>query len=233
MGIRPLGLMALVLTMTACTDNQPDYPVAGKQPVELQRHGHVRVDDYFWLNERDNPDVIAYLEAENAYTDKQMAGYAGLRERLVKEMAARIKADESTAPYRDGDYYYYERYEAGKDYPIYCRKKGTLDAHEEILLDVNAIAGDNDYFSVRGVEVSPDHKILGYGVDTKGRRFYDLRFIDIETGEHLDDAIDDVTPYFAWGNDSKTIVYVRQDPDTLRWYQVHAHVLGSEGDELI
>ena len=228
-----LGLLASMILMVGCTESKPDYPVAAKQPVELELHGHVRTDDYFWLNERDDPDVIAYLEAENAYTDRVLEPTVGLRQRLIDEMAARIKEDETSAPYRDGDYYYYHRYEAGKDYPIYCRRKGSLVAEEEILLDVNAIAGDEDYFSVRGVEVSPDHKILGYGVDTRGRRFYDLRFIDLETGKHLDDTIDDVTPYYVWANDSKTIVYVRQDPETLRWHQVYAYTLGGEGDDLI
>ena len=219
--------------MTACTDNTPDHPVAEKRPVELERHGHLRTDDYFWLNERDNPEVIAYLEAENAHTDRVLEPTVGLRQRLIDEMAARITEDETSAPYRDGDYYYYYRHEAGKDYPIYCRRKGSLEADEEILLDVNAIAGDAEYFSVRGVKVSPDHRILGYGIDTRGRRFYDLKFIDLETGEHLEDTIDDVTPFYVWANDSKTVVYIRQDPETLRWHQVYSHELGDAEDALI
>ena len=226
------GVLLLVMA-TACSDNATDVPVAAKRPVELEQHGHIRVDDYFWLNQRDDPDVLAYLEAENAYTDAQLAASAGLRARLIGEMRSRIKEDESTAPYPHGEYYYYRRYEPGKEYPIYCRKKGALDADEEVLLDVNAIAGDEDYFAVRGVAVSPDHRVLGYGVDTLGRRFYDLRFIDLATGEHLEDRIDDVTPYFVWGNDGKTLVYVRQDPDTLRWHQVFTHRLGADTDTLI
>ena len=117
-----LCLLVAIPLMTACTDNTPDYPVAEKRPVELERHGHVRTDDYFWLNERDNPEVIAYLEAENAYTDRVLEPTVGLRQRLIDEMAARITEDETSAPYRDGEYYYYYRYEAGKDYPIYCRR---------------------------------------------------------------------------------------------------------------
>ena len=227
-----IPVLAILMT-SACTDNQPDYPVADKRPVELERHGHVRVDDYFWLNERENPAVIEYLEAENAYTDSALSASAGLRERLIDEMASRIKEDESTAPYRHGEYFYYRRYETGKEYPIYCRTKGSHDADEEILLDVNVLAGDEKYFAVRGVKVSPDHKVLSYGVDTRGRRLYDLRFIDLTTGEHLADAIDDVTQNYVWANDSKTVVYVRQEPATLRWYQVKAHRLGSESDELL
>ena len=226
-------LVAALTLMNGCTSDKPDYPVAAKRPVMLEQHGHERSDDYFWLNERDDPDVIAYLEAENAYTDRMLEPTVALRQRLVDEMAARIKEDESSAPYRDGEYYYYRRYEAGKDYPIYARRKGSLESEEEILLDVNAIAGDEEYFSVRGVNVSPDHKILGYGVDTQGRRFYDLKFIDLETGEHLDDTIDDVTPNYVWANDSKTIVYVRQDPETLRWNEVYTRQLGDEASTLI
>ncbi len=226
-------LVASLTLMIGCTSDKPDYPAAAKRPVQLELHGNVRSDDYFWLNERDDPEVIAYLDEENAYADRVLEPTAGLRQRLIDEMAARIKEDETSAPYRDGDYYYYHRYEAGKDYPIYCRRKGSLDANEEILLDVNAIAGDEDYFSVRGVKVSPDHRILGYGVDTRGRRFYDLKFIDLETGKYLDDIIDDVTPYYVWANDSKTIVYTRQDPETLRWHQVYTHELGDDSDTLI
>ena len=225
--------MILMALISACTPDQADYPTAEKRPVELERHGHVRIDDYFWLNQRDDPEVLQYLEAENAYADSKLAASAGLRSRLIDEMKARIKEDEVSAPYRYGDYYYYRRYEPGKEYAIHARRKGSLDADEEILLDINEIAGDEAYFAVAGVQVSPDHKILSYGVDTRGRRFYDLRFIDLETGEHLSDTIDDVTPYPVWANDGKTIVYVRQDPDTLRWYQVYTHELGGTADELI
>ncbi len=233
MRIATVCLLATIPLMNACTSDKPDYPAAAKRPVMLEQHGHERSDDYFWLNEREDPEVIAYLEAENAYTDRMLEPTVGLRTRLVEEMAARIREDETSAPYRDGEYYYYYRYEAGKDYPIYCRRKASMDADEEILLDVNAIAGDEEYFAVRGVGVSPDHKILGYGVDTQGRRFYDLRFIDLETGEHLDDTIDNVTPNYVWANDSKTIVYIRQDAETLRWDQAYTRQLGDDEDVLI
>jgi len=219
--------------VSACSDDAPDFPMAEKRPVELERHGDVRVDNYFWLNQRDDPEVLQYLEAENAYADAQLASSAGLRTRLIDEMKARIKADESSAPFRYGDYYYYRRYEPGKEYAIYARRQGSLDADEEILLDINEIAGDEAYFSVSGVQVSPDHKTLSYGIDTRGRRFYDLRFIDLESGQHLADSIDDVTPYYVWANDSKTIVYVRQDPETLRWYQVYTHEFSGDSDTLI
>ena len=132
-------------------------------------------------------EVTAYLEAENVYADSVLSESSGLQDRLIEEMKSRIKPDESTAPYRHGDYYYYWRYEAGRDYAIFARRLGELDAEEEVLLDINELAGDEAYFAVRGVKVSPDHKTLGYAFDTVGRRFYNLRFIDLETGEHLSD----------------------------------------------
>ena len=206
-------------------------PIAEKHPVQLENFGNVRVDEYFWLNERGNPKVIEYLEAENNYADAILAESSGLQQRLVKEMKGRIKEDDSSAPYRHGDYLYYERYETGKEYPIYCRRKNSVTATEEVLLDVNKIAGDATYFSVQGVRVSPDHKTLAYAFDTQGRRFYNLRFINIETGRHLEDAIDHVTPYFAWSSDGRSIVYVRQDPQTLRWFQAYRHDLGEKAAE--
>jgi oligopeptidase B len=227
------GVLFLMTTITACGNDGAAVPVAEKRPVELEQHGYVRVDDYFWLNQREDPDVLAYLEAENAYANARLAATSGLRERLVGEMASRIKEDDESAPYRRGDYYYYYRYEAGKEYPIHARKRGSLDADEEILLDINALAGDQAYFHVAGVRVSPDHRTLAYGVDTRGRRFYDLRFIDLDTGEHLEDEIAGVTSDFEWSSDGSSVVYVRQDPETLRWYQAFHHVLGANDDALL
>ena len=221
------ALAAAVLIISACSGDEKAAPLAEKRPVELEEFGNVRVDNYFWLRERENPEVIAYLEAENGYADSYLSESSGLQDRLIEEMKGRIKEDESTAPYRHGDYYYYWRYEPGKEYGIFARRSGSLDADEEILLDINELAGDEPYFAVRGVKVSPDHNTLGYAFDTVGRRFYNLRFIDLETGELLPDKIDKVTPDYEWSADSQSIVYIRQHPDTLRWYQAYAHPLGS------
>ena len=217
----------------ACSQDEIGPPSAQKKPQTLEIHGHARVDDYYWLRERDNPEVIDYLEAENAYTEAVMADTTGLRERLVKEMRARIKEEDSTAPYRHGDYYYYLRYEEDREYPLYARRKGSMEADEEILLDVNAIAGDEPYFAVSGFRASPDHSTAVFGVDTVGRRFYTLRFIDLETGEEIADRIEDVTPNFVWANDSRTIFYTRQHPETLRWQWVYRTELGSGEHELV
>lgn len=204
-----------------------------KKPVRLELHGDVRVDNYFWLKERDNPEVIAYLEAENAYTERMMAPMQGLQRVLKDEIRARIKEDDQSAPYRRGGYYYYRRYVAGKEYPIYARKRGTLDAEEEILLDVNALAGDAGYYSLRGFEVSPDGRIAAFGVDTRGRRFYELHFLDLDTGEALPDRIRDMTGSFEWANDSNTVLYGKQDPETLRSYRIMRHTLGDPTDTLV
>ena len=226
-------LMTLVLTTTllgACADEKSGPPTVEKKPVELEIHGDIRIDDYFWLNDRENPAVIEYLEAENAYTESVLTETSGLQKRLVEEMKSRIKQDDVSAPYKHGEYYYYYRLEEGQEYPIYCRRKGSMDADEEVLLDVNKEADGESYFSVRGFKISPDHKRAGYGVDTTGRRFYDLRFIDLESGRTLPDQIDDVTGNYEWADDGNTLFYVRQDPDTLRWDRVYRHELGSDDD---
>ena len=230
-------LLILVTTLTACSSeiasSPASAPAPAKRPVTLEIHDDSRVDDYFWLRERENPEVIAYLEAENAYTDEVLGPYKGLQGVLIDEMKARIQPDEESAPYKRGDYLYYVRYVEGSEYPIYARKRESLDAPEQVLLDVNALAGDADYFSVRGFSVSPDDRIAAYGVDAVGRRFYDLYFLDLETGRLLSDKIDDTTSNFEWANDSQTILYGKQHPETLRSYQVLRHKLGEPHDTLV
>ncbi len=210
-----------------------ELPCLKKKPTRLEQHGDIRVDNYFWLRERENPDVIAYLNAENAYTEKMMAPMKGLQGILFEEIKGRIKEDDQSAPVKRGDYYYYQRYVKGMEYPIYVRKKGSLDADEEILLDVNQLAGDADYFSVTGFEVSPDHRMAAYGVDTRGRRFYDLYFLDLDTSETLPETIQDTTGDFEWANDSQTILYTRQHPETLRSYRIFRHTIGEAEDALV
>ena len=224
---------ASLLILGACAEEGVAPPAVKKIPKELEIHGDVRVDDYYWLNERENPEVISYLETENEYTDTVMGDTAGLRTQLFEEMKGRIPQVDMSAPYKSGEYYYYTREEEGREYPIYCRKLGSMDAEEEILLDVNELAEGQEYFAVRGFKVSPDHKIAVYGVDTVGRRFYNLRFLDLESGEYLDDQIDDATSNFQWAADNKTLFYTKQDPDTLRWQWIYRQQLGSTDAELI
>lgn len=230
---KTFSILLMTLLITGCAGDKTDAPAPAKKPVRLERHGDVRTDDYYWLRERENPEVIAYLEAENAYTADKLKPTKGLQKILFDEIKGRSKQDDQSAPFKQDDYFYYTRYVTGSEYPIYARKKGSLEADEEIMLDVNELAGDADYFAVRGFDVSPDHRIAAYGLDTTGRRFYDLYFLDLETGKLLPDRVEQVTNNFAWANDSQTIVYIRQHPDTLRAYQAYRHTLGTSADTLI
>ncbi|MFQ6037638.1 MAG: hypothetical protein ACE5LV_03365 [Candidatus Aminicenantales bacterium] len=168
-------------------------PVAKKIPKELTIHGHTRIDNYYWLNERDNPEVLEYLKAENAYKEAMMAHTKDLQDKLNDEIIGRIKKTDISVPYRDNGYYYYVRYEEGGEYPIYCRKKGSLEAEEEILLNVNEMAKGYDFYSVTGLSVSPDNTMLSYGVDTVSRRKYTIHFKNLKTGEEFDAQIPNTT----------------------------------------
>lgn len=229
------GLLALGLA--ACSNLRPEPwpPVAEVIPKTLSEHGRTRVDNYFWLRERDNPKVMAYLTAENAYTDAMMKHTEAFQEQLFQEIKGRIKQDDRSVPYRYDEYFYYDRQEDGKDYKIYCRKSGSLEAPEQVLLDVNVLAAGHGYYQVSGIEPSPDHKMLAYAVDTVGRRSYTLYFKDLTTGEDLPDVIADVTENLVWAADNKTVFYADRDPETLRWNSVFRHELGSDpgNDELI
>ncbi len=209
------------------TEVDVDPPVAKVEPVELTTHGHVRIDPYYWLRERDNPDVLAYLEAENAYTDAVMAHTKDLEDALFEEMKGRIKQDDASVPYRQDGYYYYTRFEEGQEYPVYCRKQGSLEADEQVMLDVNTLAEGHDFFNVRGLEVSADGNLLAFAADTVGRRIYTLRFKNLATGQVLPVEIPVVTGNVAWANDNRTVFYTRQDPVTLRWHRIYRHRLGT------
>ncbi|MDW8353596.1 MAG: S9 family peptidase [Bryobacterales bacterium] len=219
-------LMLLAATLAPPSDPKP--PVAKVVPHRLEKHGHVRVDPYYWLRERDNPEVIKYLEAENEYTAAVMAQTQELQETLFREFKTRIKQTDMSVPFLRDGYYYYTRTEEGRNYPIYCRKKGSLDAPEEILLDVNQVAEGHKFCSVLPPAISSGQDLMAYAVDTVGRRFYTLRFKNLTTGETLPDVIPNVTGNVAWANDNRTIFYAKQDPTTLRSYQIYRHVLGSD-----
>lgn len=210
-------------------DLQP--PVVKIIPKELEIHGHARIDNYYWLRERENPEVIAYLEAENDYTAKIMAHTEVLQNALFKEIKGRIKQTDSSVPYKKDDYFYYTRYEDGKEYPIHCRKKGSLDSPEEIMLDVNVMAEGHSFFSVRGLAVSFGQDLLAFATDTVSRRIYTLYFKNLTTGEIYSDEIPGVTGNVAWANDNKTLFYGKKDLTTLRSYQIYRHELGTDPAE--
>ncbi len=230
--ITSLCFLASVL-LSACVEENLVPPNAKKAPHRLEIHNDVRTDDYFWLNERGSPEVLAYLEEENAYAAQVMAHTVEFQERLLEELKSRSEPEEESVPYKYGDYFYYHRYEKNQDYPIFYRKKGSVSGDEEILLDVNKVAEGHDYFDVEEFEPSPDHKLGAFPVDVVGRRFYTLRFVDLETGEILADSVPDITDEFEWAGDSNTVFYVRQDPDTLRWDRVYRHEIGSDTHELV
>ncbi|MCK9451856.1 MAG: S9 family peptidase [Bacteroidales bacterium] len=197
-------------------------PVATKKPHELTAHDNTRIDDYYWLNERENPEVIAYLEAENAYTDNVLAHTMQLQQALYDEMLGRIKQTDISVPYKLNGYYYYSRYEEGKEYPIYCRKKGSQDAAEEIMLNGNEMAEGYAYFEIGGWEISADNNLLAYSVDTVSRRQYTIYIKDLSSGEIYPQSIPNTSGNMAWGNDNKTLFYSVKD-ETLRPYKVMRH----------
>ncbi len=202
-------------------------PVAEIQAKELINHGVTRIDNYYWLNQRTDPNVISYLEAENAYKDELMSHLTGLQDELFEEIKGRIKQKDETVPQLDNGYWYYTRYEEGMEYPIHCRKKGTLDANEEILLDVNVLAKPYDYYNARVVEISPDNKIMAWAEDTLSRRIYTIRFKNLETGQELKDFIPNTSANLAWANDNKTVFYGLKD-ETLRVFKIMKHKLGTD-----
>ncbi len=244
-------LIIIVSTLNACTNKPPKsalepsmmyakvkeqtQPVAKKIEKNLTIHDDTRLDSYYWLNERENPEVISYLEAENAYKDDVMGHLKDFREDLFEELKGRIKEDDESVPYKDNDYYYITRYEQGSEYPIYSRKKGSMDADEEIMLNVNELAEGFDFYNVGGRSVSKNNKLLAYGEDTLSRRIYTIRFKNMETGEMLEDVITGTTGSAVWANDNKTVFYVRKDPTTLRSYGIIRHVLGTPAtdDEVV
>ncbi|MBW4548880.1 MAG: S9 family peptidase [Symplocastrum torsivum CPER-KK1] len=205
-------------------------PSAKKQPQVLELHGDKRLDDYFWMRDRTNPEVIAYLEAENAYTEAMMQHTEALQASLYNEMLARIKETDLSVPYRKDDYYYYSRTEEGKSYPIYCRKPGSLDAPEQVLLDQNELAKGYEFFNLGVFQASPNHQLLAYSVDTNGAEQYTLFFLDLTTSQLYPETLADTYFSFAWGNDNKTVFYTKVDA-TNRPFKLFRHTLGTSPDE--
>ncbi len=232
-----LLFIASLLIFSGCTDTKSTMkpPVAKKIDKELIAHDQTRIDPYYWLNDREDQEVITYLENENAYTKAMMEHTEELQTELYDEIIGRIQQTDMSVPYKRNGYFYYSRYEEGMEYPIYCRKKGMLEAEEEIMLNVNEMAEGYSYFQVGGVSVSPDNKIVAYGVDTVSRRKYTIYFKNLETGEIFSDAIPNTTGYAPWAADNKTLFYTRKDEVTLRPDKIYRHVLGEDvsGDPVI
>lgn len=205
-------------------------PRAKKIPEKLEIHGHTRIDEYYWLRDREDQAVIDYLNEENAYREKMMGHLKDFEAKLFEEMKGRMKPDDESVPYLDNGYYYQGKFKQDHEYPIYTRRKGELSAPEETILDVNILAEPHDYYHVSSVAVSPDNQLLAYGEDTVSRRIYRIRFKNLETGELLSDEIPNTTGSIAWANDNKTVFYTVKD-ETLRPYKIFKHKLGTSTDE--
>lgn len=216
--------------LAGCVTLAPSPPIAQVIPHTTAIHGQTRVDNYHWLRDRGRQDVIAYLEAENAYTEARTKQTRGLRERLYREMKGRIKETDLTVPTPIDDYYYYTRTFEGKQYRVHCRKRGSLDADEEVLLDQNELAEGSRYFRIGRFQVSPNHKLLAYSVDTAGNETYTLRVKDLETGELLPDVIPNTYYSVEWANDNSTLFYTVLD-DAKRPYRLYRHRLGTDASE--
>ena len=238
----PTIILSLIF-VTACknktmksTDSK--IPSAIKKPFQLEKHGDVRTDNYFWMRlsdeqklaevkDQQTKDVVSYLNEENSYYE-DVTGYTkDFQETLFQEMKGRIKEDDSSVPYKDNGYFYITRYETGKQYPIYARKKGNLEANEEILFDVNEMAKDFDYYQLGGLNISNDNKLVVFATDTVSRRQYFLRVKNLETGEIYKDVIENSSGGSVWANDNKTFFYTKKNPETLRSEKIFRHVLGT------
>ena len=219
-------------TMAQTTDNAPAPPVAKKVPHTTNVHGMTLSDDYFWMRDKKNPEVISYLEAENAYTNAMTKGTAALQDKLYKEMLARIKETDQNVPYPLGGYLYYTRTEAGKQYATFARRKGTMTAPEDVLLDLNEMVKGHPFMSVGDFEVSDDTNLLAYSTDSTGYREYTLNVKDLRTGEVT--KIAERVSSVAWANDNRTLFYVVDHPVNKNPFQLYRHTLGKAGaDELV
>ncbi|MDQ3286964.1 MAG: S9 family peptidase [Pseudomonadota bacterium] len=235
-----LLLAAAIMTFVNPTSatGLPQPPDAATKPhVVKSPHGAERGDEYYWLRDdtRKHPEMLRYLQAENAYVDAYMAPHAALQERLYGEIVGRIRQDDSSVPYRERGYWYYTRYETGQDYPIHARRAGSMEAPEQVLLDVNQMAAGKDYFSVGEWVVSQDNRLLAWAEDAVGRRQYTIRIKDLVTGDVYSDAITGAAANLVWADDNRTLFYVEKDPETLLTVRVRKHVLGTpaEADELV
>jgi oligopeptidase B len=206
-------------------------PLAKKITARLEKHGDVRLDNYYWLNDRENAEVLDYLHQEKAYYDTLTAHTKTFQEELFKEMKGRIKEDDASVPYKSNGYWYKTRYEIGMEYPVYSRCKETLEAIEEIIFNGNEMAKGHDYFKLGGIAVSPNNELAAYGVDTVSRRQYTLRIKNLKSGEVYAEEIENTTGGGVWANDNSTLFYTKKDPVTLRSDKIYKHILGTPPDE--
>lgn len=208
-------------------------PTPKKIEKKLSIHNDVRIDNYYWLNKRDNKEVIDHLNAENLYSKEILKNINDLKDHLFEEMKSRIREDDSSVPYFYNDYWYIKKFQKGKEYPIYTRKFKKLTNKEEIILDINLLAKDHEYFSIGSLNISPDNKILAYSFDLKSRRLYTINFINLEENKSLENEISNTSGSITWAKDNKTIFYVKKDPKTLRLNKIYKHNLDSSSKDIL
>ena len=237
-------LCVISLTLFGCMSKIKSPPNASTKPHELAMHGDTRIDNYYWMRLTDEQknakaldsqtqEVVDYISQENKYTQSSLSHTKKLQNTIFEEMVSRIKKDDESVPYLKNDYYYYSRFEKDLEYRIHCRKQGSLDAEEEIILDENALAKGYDYFSIGGMSISPDNKWLAFGVDTVSRRVYEVRFKNLKTGDILSTSIENSTGSVAWANDSQTVFYTSKNETTLLGEKIWRHKLGTENSDIM
>ncbi|MDO5509811.1 MAG: S9 family peptidase [Weeksellaceae bacterium] len=231
---KAVGLLTIIIAMNLSAQTWPNAqpPKAAKKPFTRSLHNDNFSDPYYWMNAyfkktADSSEIIAHLEAENAYTAAMMQDSEDLQDKLYHEMRNRIKEKDESVPFFKDNYYYYTRTEEGAQYFKFCRKKGSLDAPEEVLLDIDEMAEGHSYYSASGFSISPDHNWLAYGVDVVSRRQYRIYFKNLITGEIIDDNIANTTASVAWSNDNKTVFYTSQNPETLLTERIMRHSVGT------
>ncbi len=231
-------IVSSALLIAACSNqnneatnamNDITAPIAKKVPHKMVIHNHTRVDDYYWMRDdsRKNPEVLAHLAAENDYMKAQLQHTEAMQEKIFQEIKARIEKDDSSVPTKKGDFYYASQMQGENEYPIYVRSSDFSGSNLEVLLNVNELAKAHDYYQVSGLSASPDGKLLAYGEDTVSRRIYAVQFKDIAGNTLLDDKLEGTNGGIVWGNDNKTVYYIKKDPQTLLGYQVFRHTLGT------
>jgi oligopeptidase B len=224
-----------IIFLYSCNNMNETPPIAKKVKKELKIHNDIRIDNYYWLNQRENPEVISYLNQENKYKETKLKSTKKFQKKLFEEMKGRIKKDDNSVPYFFNDYWYITKYEKNKEYPIYTRRYLNIEGQEEVLLDVNELAKDYDYYQVSGISISPDNKKMAFGVDTLSRRIYTIKVKDLSTGKMYPDQIHGVNSYSTWAADSKTMFYTGKDEQTLRSDRIYRHKLGNnqKDDKLV
>lgn len=237
---KQLILIILSLIFVAsCNDDKPmkntlgiaTPPIAQKKSKELIIHDDIRLDDYYWLNKRENQDVLDYLNAENAYTEVMMRHTEGFQKSLFQEMKSRIKESDASVPYKLNGYWYITRFETGKDYPIYARKKDSIEADEYVMFDCNEMAKKHAYFKLGGISISPDNTMAAFSTDSVSRRKYTIQIKNLKTGALYKDEIKNTAGSITWANDNKTLFYTKKDDITLRSCKIYKHVLGTDAKE--